>query len=304
MSDVYKKFAKKTYDTVSVAIAFRGLQNDGKPVLVISVQSPPDSPFENPRLQLKNLFNDKKAAAQEEPALAGAYAHISAIAAVGDIHGKDKVLVAFRLSPDETQATLKDTKNGKLGDTFNKFFNPNDPAGHAFRYAYENGYTIVGTDMHKEAATEKATKKGDPHSADRDETRFERERTALNTLGTRVNGAVVYITSIDHLPVVMGMKFGENPDYKDTPGHSYTEVYGEPLMINSDDRNSPFSKILTLPESGLLQIDAPGRMDESDKTDIGKRIDEAAKTGIAPQPPSPSPPSRPPSTPTPKKFSA
>lgn len=301
MSEAYKKFAEKTLDMITLAASMVRQDNNGKPLLIISAQSPPDTPFfENTKLQLKNLFNDKEAAAQEEPSMASAYAHVAAIRGAAKLLGdKKNVLVTFDLSPDEVNRIKQDAKNGKLDSALDKAFGKDSAAAYAFRYAYERGFTIAGVDAGKERAVEQAKKNNDPYKGARDETRHEIERHAINTMGT-IKKAVVHITSIDHLPVLMGRKFGENPDYTHTndPLNPYLDVYGLPLVVNSDDRNSPVFKSLTVPEFGFVQIDAPGRMDESDKTDIGKRIDEAAN------PPSPSSPSPPPSSPAPKKFSA
>lgn len=295
MSDVYKKFAKDTYNIIEAAITLRRIENDGKPVLIISAQSPVDQLIEDTKNSIKRHFKESSAA-DEEPAMAGAYAHIGAIKAAEQLFGKSNVLVSFQHSPDEIKKILADSKDGKLGKTFEKFFSPDDPAGHAFRYAYENGYRITGSDTGKETAIERAKDKSEA-VAKLDETRYETERNAINMMGTVKTGAVVHITSIHHLPLLTGMQYGESPDYQDMPPNPYMDVYGFPLIINSDDHHNPVYKSLAGPDSKILQIEAPGRMDESDKTDIGKRIDEAAKTGIAPQPPSPSPP-------TPKKFSA
>ncbi|MGB4107614.1 MAG: hypothetical protein WBK55_07440 [Alphaproteobacteria bacterium] len=284
MSEQYKEFAKETYTRIELAAADRRVGNDGKPVLIISAGSATDSVLETGRSAFNDLFKKKadaaEEAAKEEPAMASAYAHVAAIKAAEQLFDKKNVLVSFQCSPEDVKKILKDTKDGKLGETLGKVFPGDNPMAHAFRYAHENGYQIVGSDVGKESAIERANKNNDIYKADRDEQRYETERNALNMMGTVKTGAVVHITDMRHLPVLIGMKYGENPDYQDNVLNPYENVYGLPLIINSDDRNSPNYKSYMKPESGLLQIDAPGRMDESDKTDIGKRIDDAARKGV------------------------
>lgn len=287
MSDIYKKFAIDTYNIIEAAATMRRIENGGKPVLIISAQSPVDQPIEDTKNSIKRFFK-KSSAEDEEPAMAGAYAHIGAIKAAEQLFGKSNVLVSFQHSPDEIKKILADSKDGKLGKIFDKFFFPDDPAGHAFRYAYENGYRITGSDTGKETAVERAKDKPDA-SAKLDETRYETQRNAINMMGTVKTGAVVHITSINHLPVLIGMQYGESPDYQDMPPNPYMDAYGFPLIINSDDHHNPMYKSLAGPDNKILQIEAPGRMDESDKNDIGKRIDAAAAEDV-PEPTTTKPP--------------
>ncbi len=296
MSQAYEDFAKEIYAKIELAAMARRVENEGKPLLIISAGSAPDGFFEISRNTLSDFFKDKAAAAaeaaKEEPAMASAYAHVAAIKAAEHLFDKKNVLVSFQCSPEDVERILKDSNNGKLGDTLGKVFPGDNPAAYAFRYAYEHGFKIIGSDMGKESAIERAKKKDDISESYRDEQRYTTERDAINMMGTVKTGAIVHITSTDHLPVLTGMRYGANPDYHDNVPNPYEEIYGLPLIINSDDRNSPRYKSYMGPESGILQIDAPGRMDQSDKNEIGKRIDDAVKffndeevPGVSPAPP-------------------
>jgi hypothetical protein len=271
MSDAYEKFAKDIYANVYFHAKDRMDHNHGKPVLIVSGESHFDAPLE----KLSNLFKD---AAKQEPAMAAAYAHIAAIETAIRLAGKENVVISFERDPDVVKKIIADAKKdyGSVENYFGDNLSIDGPMGFAFRYAYNQGLTIIGSDTGDKAALKRHN--GDIIAASKDEGRYKEEIVALKELAaTHKPRFVVHIGGVDHLATLAGYPYDKDP-LKSEANNPFKQTYGQPVMIFAGDRDrstsagGEFFKNL----NSIIQADAPGKMDDSDLNEIEDRIESFA----------------------------
>lgn len=287
MSETYENFARDTYATVNQEVISAVEQADGMPVLVFSGEQHSDS--------IENNFLTP--AAFEEPAMAIAYTHVSAIRAAVDAVGAENVVVSFEFDQQKL-----DARQGLIRGTVEDDLAPermleaggrlDHPIYAALYYAMENDLEIVASDpLHREV---------DPN----DPRRYEAEIEALSQYALREENTpkvVVHFGGSAHIANLQGVtpeEFSEGvetttQDIDDVP--PFEGIYGASAFFNSYQQ-APLEPGFLIPEivdygmdpRNATQIDPPGYMDEEDRLiqTIIDRVDTAANE-VAATPPTP-----------------
>ena len=271
MGDPYKKFAKETYDTVYTAMKDGVAQSGNLPLLFMSGESHIDTKLEK---QSNNFVPES----DQEPAIAAAYTHVAAIKSAADLVGNDKVAISFEMD-QETLDQLKD-RYAHNPDSFQEMCE-RFPMLIALKYAIDNGYETVASDPLYQT----------PNATSPE--RFDAEKDALGKVALRTNNQpniIVHIGGSYHIGYLQGhtneelMENGEHLTRQENED-PFNGIFGHSVFINSAHRNplqlqaAPDTQrylYLQNPENAI-QIDAPGKMDKADITDIAERIEAAAK---------------------------
>ena len=273
MSSAYEQFAKDTYETVYNA-AQKGLSEaKGEPILIVSGEEHSDNILEK---IINFVWTDDE---DESPAHAAAYTHVAAIKAAEQLVGKYNMVVSVEQDPDLIKDMLSKMDAGMPLD----FAMDPSPTQIAFMYAYENGYTIVGTDAGYRSAIQRA--EGDALKAIDDPQRYAMENAALSDLADRAK-VVVHVGGAAHIKTLQGYlptdDFSDPDNLPEPVDNPFGDVYGRVIFFNSDEdqgRQTGSTSFYRDPKNAI-QIDAPGRMDDSDRENVGQRIEEAATLNI------------------------
>ena len=215
--------------------------------------------------------------------MAAAYGHLAAINAAIRIAGKENVVISFERDPDVVEKIVGDAKKnyGSVEKYFGDNLDVDAPMGYAFRYAYNQGLKIVGSDKGDKAAIERND--GDLRAASEDKGRYMEEIVALKELAaTHKPHIVVHIGGVNHMATLAGFPFDKDP-YKSDFENPFKKTYGSPVFMFGGDRNSKSPQAEYFKDSRhAIQVDAPGKMDDRDLLDIDLRV-EAAADNISPK---------------------
>ena len=257
-----------------------GLSKSGDlPMLVVSGEMHRDIPEQG----VLDFFIP---AEYEEPALAAAYSHIAAIQSAIDLVGKENVVVSFEFNDpliDKSLGVVDDIqelrRQGALGNTDNEagwMFNT-FPSFHAMEFAKNQGLDIVGSDPGR----------GEDFSSD-SQARRDDEVVALGKLALKTEDTpkiVVHVGGEAHFVTLQGHPYdADTSNYKDATQEDvispFEGIYGSQMFINSDQ---PVVEIMSgdgvaymRNPKNAIQLDPPGKMDQSDLIDIGVRIKGAS----------------------------
>ncbi len=270
LSENYEKFAQETYETVYNAVQQSLATAKNAPILMVSGEGHYDFLSEI----ITNMWTDD---AEETPAHAAAYTHISAIRAAADLVGRENVVVSFEQDPKSIENILSNLNRDRVPD----FFLEPQASQLAFIYAYKNGFNIVGTDAGYRGAIERAD--GNVEEIIMDPQRYAMEHAAISAQAGNAR-IVVHIGGAAHIKTLQGYPPDSDfsdPDNVPTPvDNPFDSVYGCVVYFNNDDefkKETEDTSFYRNPENAI-QIDAPGKMDSRDRKDVGKRIDDAAAT--------------------------
>ena len=223
----------------------------------------------------------------EEPALSAAYTHIAAIQSAVDLVGKENVVVSFEFDEPLIEKSLDVVyeiqllrEEGNLDSIYShaaRLFNA-FPTFHAMEFAKSQGLEIVGSDPGR----------GADFSSDSQERR-DAEIVALGKLALQTEDTpkvVVHVGGSAHLVTLQGYPYNIDTSLfadktQEDAVSPFEGIYGSQIFINSDQPvtdvyNRSALAYMRNPDNAM-QLDPPGKMDTSDLTDIGSRVQDASR---------------------------
>lgn len=294
MSETYENFARDTYATVNQEVTSAVEQADGMPILVFSGAQHSDS----------IEFNWLTPGSWEEPAMAAAYTHISAIRSAVDAVGAENVIVSFEFDQqklDIRQGLIRQRVEDDLAPepVLEQIDLVGNPVYAGLYYAMENNIEVVASDPEHRINPDSIN----PMAA-YDPIRLEAEIGTLSQHALREENTpkvVVHIGGAAHIANLQGVtptEFSEGietaeQDTDDVP--PFEGVYGSTVFFNSYQQ-APLEPGVIIPQivdygmdpRNATQIDPPGYMDEEDRLiqTIIDRVDTTANE-VAATPPTP-----------------
>ena len=244
----------------------QALKSSGNlPVFVMSGEVHEDT-------ETENTLNDYLPDQYENPALAAAYTHISAIHAAGELVGKENVIVSIELDQDELDQAIEIANRELNGQVLVEA----RPMYEAVRFAVEQGYELVASDPLR-----------DRKNPDRQD-RFDAEIETIGKHALRTEDTpkvIIHIGGAYHIGSLQGYRADELKSdgetlTKNPERNPFEGIFGQTLFYNTaQDTSSMF--ILEVLDDGnnyyrnsanASQIDPPGRMTEIDSRNIANQV--------------------------------
>ncbi|MCE7887793.1 MAG: hypothetical protein DYH13_09885 [Alphaproteobacteria bacterium PRO2] len=293
MSEAYEKYAKDVYATVFKNMKSALHAAGKKSLLVVSGESHGDSFWET---WVTNTYTPDE---KEKPALAAAYAHISAMTAAEKLVGQKNVIVSIEATPERIQEILKKFDKGLKPEEIE--MDRGTPMTYALYHAYESGFKIVGTDSGSKKARKLAEEEGifpdkKVDEAIASEERLGAERNEIGKLASKAK-IVVHLGGAAHIPSFYGHKMDEDftkPDSLQMTHHAnpMLKYYGRVIFFNSADKDdSDLTATFFSSTRNAIQFKPPGKMSPRDSVDINEQVLSAAESyNMSPVPSSPTAP--------------
>lgn len=260
----YTQFAQDTYEQIKSDVQ-KALQADTNlPLLVVSGERHTEIELDE---VLAGVIPDK----YENPALAAAYTHISAIHAAGELVGKDNIVVSIEMSQSELTALTELVQNHTLflsEDTYNL------PIMRALSYAIENQYEVVATDPISE-----------PGSG---QERYDAEIEKIGQIALRTQDrpdVVVHMGGAAHIGTLQGYSREELIDNgkhltRNTEANPFEGIYSNQLFYSTAPITASMSLGLLFDGSdnyynnpkNATQINPPGKMEDVDIRNIERQV--------------------------------
>lgn len=265
MHGVYDQFAQDTYEQVHGAIDQALKNSGGLPVFVMSGEVHEDT-------EMDNTFNEYLPDQYENPALAAAYTHISAIHAAGELVGKENMVVSIELDQDTLDQEIHIAELELSGHRIMQ----QTPMYEAIRFAVEQGYEVVPSDpLHN---TE------NPYAQER----FEAEIEEIGKHALRTDNppqVIVHIGGAYHIGSLQGYSISELKSdgetlTKNPERNPFEGIFGQTIFY-STSHTSPSMFVSEVMDDGAyyyqnrdnaIQIDPPGRMTEIDGLNIANQV--------------------------------
>ncbi len=263
----YPTFAGDTYRAARTQIGLALTQSPDLPVFVGSFETHNDDRW----VQAEHALTSDL---EESPAIAAAVTHIAALQAAVDLVGKENVVLDVEL-------------NDKLLNDFKKSPSVSDPATqtmwHVVKYALDHGIKINASDILN----------GSPKALI-DQDRFDAELTSVQLQALRTRDApriVVHVGGAAHMGNFQGFQLSElqsdGSSLDRTQRVSPLEgIYGVQIFLHTPStragelRQNPWGDYADNP-ANAAQIDSPGRMSETDRTQLGEYVLAASKAAQA-----------------------
>ncbi len=289
MSETYDQYARDVYATVFKNMKSALHDAGKKSVLTVSGESHDDTFLE---AWIINPFTPDD---KEKPALAAAYAHVSAMTAAEKLVGKNNVIDSIEAMPERIKEVLEKFRNG---------FKPEEigldrglPTIYALYHAYEKGFKIVGTDSGSKKVRKMVEDEGifADKNVDKEvgsEERMGAERNEIGKLGSKAK-IVVHIGGAAHIPSLYGHKMSEDFTKADSPeatphSNPMLKHYGRVVFFNSAEKENDLAATFYTSTRNAIQFSAPGKMSAYDSVYINEQVKAAAElfhdTQLSPAP--------------------
>ncbi len=264
----YSEFAAQTYASINRALDQALCESNGGSILMSIGEAH------------HNLSSDDQNPENEQnPALAGAFSEVSALAASQRLVGTENTVLAVELLAEDISYLIDGIENNnlRLDD-----FDVEATMAHAILYAHRNGIEIVPIEADADV---------EMNAPERDEMMIDSIRALSLTDEQKI---IVHVGGAAHMSNMAGFNNDtiENttgvvtldPDNTPSSGSYDDVVFVNTVMLPEDyvtrlEQNSPqtYAEVMYFTDpDNAIQIDPPGKMRDEYRDNIGYMIDKAA----------------------------